>query len=392
MRLLCLFLCPFLLQAQAWVKVEDFSGSVRDDGIAVVVGTSVCVGTGADPSGYTGDFKVFDLISQHWFALPGNPLPVPRQYACGFATDTCFFVTCGQGSAGALTSTYRYSFAQLQWTAVSPKPGAGLMSPVCFQFNNKIILAGGKDSNERINHQVWEYDVLTDSWQQKNNFPFSPLWRSAGTVLNGTGYLLGGIDSVSRFSKFLYEYQPTSDKWVLKDSLPIAGGRAYQAMQGINNRLFVFGGFDSLNSYYNDAFSYDPLQMVWHPQPAMPTAPRKGGMSFGRGQHFFYSCGLLSNGIRLAETWMTDVPTGMQGAQSQTPIYCSPNPVTDSVSFSGSVSDGSHFAVYTLEGNRLLEGRINQEKVISMNEFSSGLYLLKIFTENKVMVFKIQKL
>lgn len=373
---------PLLLQSQAWVKLSDFPGSIRDDGIALVINNKAYVGTGADPAGFTGDFKVFDLLTQQWSDLPGGPLPEARQYACGFKTDTCFFVTCGQGVSGELNSTFRYSLAQQKWTALSAKPGGGLMSAVCFQFNSKIILAGGKGTNDRINHEVWEYDLTTDTWQKKNNLPFSPLWRSAAAVLNGSGYLLGGIDSSSRFSPRLYRYQPALDQWTLTDSLPVARGRAYHALQSINNRLFVFGGFDSLNTYYNDAFSYDPMQMVWHPLPAMSSAPRKGGMSFGSAQNFYYTCGILSNGVRLNETWMTDVPTSIFKNKIEKDIIVYPHPISEHFTIRSETSKLKQISLYSLQGALLMTFPLEITPLnISVPEFGKGLYLLKIETQ-----------
>lgn len=386
LRILIIF-CPLLLQAQAWVKLPNFASTKRDDGVAVVIDSKAYVGTGVDPGSATIDFRVLDLISNQWSSIPAMPFTTERQYACGFKTDTCFFVTCGIGPTGALTSTYRYSILNQNWLAVAPKPNAGLMSAVCFQFNNKIILAGGKGNNDIINHEVWEYDIANNSWQQKNKLPFSPLWRAAYSTLNGFGYLIGGVDSVGRFSPRLYRYSPNTDQWTLIDSIPVARGLAYQAMQAVNNRLFIFGGFDSLNTYHNDAFIYDPPTAKWIPAPALPAAPRKGGMSFSFGQNFYYTCGILADGDRQTETWMTDVPTGISEILNEK-HECSvfPNPIKDEFKITTTNFTIEKISIYSLQGALLKELQFDPNNAsVSVSHLETGLYILKI--ENKTGEF-----
>lgn len=379
-----------LCYSQAWLKLPNYTGSIRDDGIAVVLGNKAYVGNGLDPISEMIDFKVFDFNTQQWSAMQHMPFTTERQYACGFGNDTALFVTCGAGPTGALTSTWRYSITHQNWTAVAPKPGKGVMAGACFQFGNKIILAGGKGNNDSINYRVWEYDLVNNTWQQKNNFPFTPVWRGAYTTLNGYGYLLGGVDSVSRFSKRLYRYTPSTDQWQLYDSMPVSQGRAYNAMQGINKRLFMFGGFDSLKTFYNDAYVYDPQTKVWHAAPALPAEGRKGGMSFSDGQNFYYTCGFTSAGIRLNETWMTGVPMGInESLQGNEDILVYPQPVSSLFTIKLKNYIAARLSIYSLQAEVLHEQILEQETTdISVSNFEAGIYLLKIQTEQANVYYR----
>lgn len=372
-------LFPTLVFSQAWVKLADYAGTRRDDGVAVVIDNKAYVGTGADQFNYTTDFFRFDLVSHQWSAIQSMPPNSERQYASAFKSDSCFYVSCGLGINGALNSTYRYNLALNTWSLVAPKPNAGLMSAACFQFGNKVILAGGKGNNDVINHEVWEYDLQNNSWLQKNNTPFSPLWRSAYSTFNGIGYLSGGVDSTSRFSKRLYQYTPTTDQWLLIDSMPIARGRAYAAMQTINNRLFIFGGFDSLNVYHNDAFLYDISSSTWIPAPAMPAEARKGGMSFISGRNFYYTCGINANGIRLNETWMTDVPLEVleNSKDVKVNIYCDAN--LELLQVSSLENKITSIEIFDCQAKRLKLTTANDQVIqLSVSDLEKGIYFLRI--------------
>ncbi len=381
--------------SQAWLKLPDFPGSIRDDGVACVIGNKAYVGTGVDPGSATIDFKVFDFTNQQWSTIPNMPITTERQYACAFATDTALYVTCGLGANGALSSTYKYSLQHQSWKAMAPKPGRGLMSAVCFQFGNKIILAGGKGNNDTINHQVWQYDISNDTWSQKNNFPFSPKWRAAYCTVGTEGYLLGGIDSTSRFSKHLYRYDFQTDVWQLFDSMPLLRGRAYQAMQARGNNLVVFGGFDSLNTYYNDTYIYNTSTKGWDAAATLPAGPRKGGMSFSDGQNFYYTCGITSSGIRLNETWMTNMPLGVEENYTYTDrLIAYPNPSQEFLNLQFENDAPKVITLYDIAGNTVLENACSCGfQSIDVSNYNYGLYFLSVQyangkTESKKILVK----
>lgn len=395
LRLFFIFLLSSTLAiSQAWVKLADFPGSIRDDGVAIVIGDKAFIGSGLDPASETIDFKVFQMNTQQWSSIPNMPLTTERQYACAFGSDTSFYITCGLHQGKSLASTYRYSVSRQVWTSAAAKPGKGVMAATVFQFGEKIILAGGKGDNDSINYQVWEYSLTNNTWQQKNNFPFSPVWRAASATLNGYGYLLGGIDSASRFSKLLYRYNSASEQWVLYDSLPLPFGRAYSAMQGINNRLFIFGGYDSLQNYYNEAIIYEPLTKQWIPAPALPAAGRKGGMSFGDSHHFYYSCGILQNGIRLKETWMTDVPLALQKNSDNQSTAPFPNPASTliTVKWHGDGTNEATIQVFDMTGHLVLQ-TITRDCVmrIDISDLDAGLYSLSLCSDSENATYRFIK-
>jgi N-acetylneuraminic acid mutarotase len=47
-------------------------------------------------------------------------------------------------------------------------------------YNGKMYIFGGADNNSPgLLNDLWEYDITTDSWAQKNSAPFSRADHSA---------------------------------------------------------------------------------------------------------------------------------------------------------------------------------------------------------------------
>jgi hypothetical protein len=167
--------------------------------------------------------------------------------------------------------------------------------------------------------------------------------------------------------------------------MPVTQGRAYNAMQGINNRLFMFGGFDSLKTFYNDAFNYDPQTKVWHAAHALPAAPRKGGMSFGYGQNFYYTCGFLANGIRLNETWMTGVPLGIETeVLTKNTVSLFPNPAQTKITLKFENEHQKIIQLFGSDGGLVLESVCESTlQQIDLLNVKPGIYFVRITSENE---------
>ena len=379
-RTILLIISPIVVTAQAFVQLGDFPGGKRDDGVAVVLNGKAYFGTGLhDFFSATIDYRVLDLQTDVWSTMQDMPHTTERQYACAFTGTNSFYITLGTGVGGALTSTYRYNVNSNDWTQMASKPGAGLIGAVSLQFNDKVIIAGGKFNDGKLNREVWQYDIPSNNWTQKNNFPFVPVWRASAAVNDGTGYLLFGIDSADKFQRVLYGYDVANDTWTSVSTFPLAQGRAYAAMQSHNKRLFVFGGMDSLQNYYNDSWYFDPAVPLWFQGPLLPGAGRRGGMSCGSAEFFYYTCGLAKNG-RLAETWKTDVPAAISNHLNEQTIEVYPNPFNEQLFIVAGTAEFK-WKLCNAQGQLVLQGESKATNLTDCSQLSRGLYLLTIESE-----------
>lgn len=382
-----------LLSGQAWLQLADFPGTKRDDGIAVTVGNKAFFGTGLQEWNATNDFRVLDLTTYGWSIIPTLPATKERQYACAFTGNECFYVFGGDGVGGALNDVFKFNVTTSVWTAHSSKPGNGLIGASCMNFGDKVIISGGKFQNGKVSNEVWEYTLSSDSWQQKNNLPFAGRWRASATVLNNTGYLLFGRDTGGSYRKELYNYQPGNDQWTKIMDFPQGLGRSYATLQTAKNKLILFGGIDTSGTYYKDIWYFDPAGSVWLQGPDLPAPGRKGGLSCSNGDVFLYSCGLGPGEQRLTETWMTDIPVGIEKNSPLHVFSLHPNPCKDRlwIQLSKQVAQDKtiYYTLSDLRGKEIFAGRpLLQNEELDLSILTDGLYLLNFFSGERLLEVK----
>jgi N-acetylneuraminic acid mutarotase len=282
---------------------------------------------------------------------------------------------------GARNDLYKYDVFAETWTAMSAKPGGGLIGAVCMPFGDKIIISGGKFQSGKPSAEVWEYSLSSDSWQQKNNYPFAGRWRASATVLNGLGYLLFGSDSSGSYRKELYRYEPVNDNWTQLGDFPTGTGRMYAALGVANSKLFLFGGYDSLGVFYKDLWYYTEATDNWLQGPNLPSTGRRGGMSCTTGDKFYYSCGLGEGPMRLRETWMTDIPLGISGENRSTEIKIYPNPANDKIHIWLSENNNKTLSYRhcTIYGHYSELKELNDFE-IDLSSWKAGIYFIEFYS------------
>lgn len=382
---------------QSWYRISDFPITKRDDGVGVIVNNKAYFGTGLQEGfSITGNFAILDLSTQTWSNTSNMPNGTERQYACAFAGPNCFYVFGGEAGGYALNTLYKYDISTNTWGNKSSKPGNGLNGASCMPFGDKVIFVGGKDDIGTVHDEVWEYSISQDAWTQKNNIPFGGRWRASASTLNNSGYLLFGRDNNGSFRKELLKYNPVNDTWTSIMDFPQPKGRAYAALQTINNKLILYGGYDTTNAYYNDAWLYDEAQNSWSLEASMPSFGRKGGMSCSANGKFYYSCGINQQDRRLNETWVLDVPLGIDEKNKTSTFSLFPNPFTDFIYVSG-INEKPKIYSYTIHdlmGNDILSKKNIDGGFFEINtqEIRSGIYILRLFsTGNLIGVIKIVK-
>jgi len=379
------------LAAQTWTQLPDFPNTERDDGVAVHLNGKAYFGTGL-LAGFTlgNDFYAYDLVANSWSPIAAMPNGLDRQYACAFSHLNSFYVFSGSGYSNAVfTDLYRYDVATNTWTVLAAKPGNGLIGASCLEYGDKIIIVGGKFQNGTVSDEVWEYTISTNTWLQKNNFPFGGRWRASASVLNGVGYLLFGRDNNQSFRKEMYSYNHATDVWTKVMDFPQPKGRAYSALRTTTGKLVMFGGYDTLNTYYNDVWYYNDVSGTWNAGPTLPSAGRKGGMSFANGDKFYYSCGINVSDTRLKETWMIDVPVGLKENISDIKFSVYPNPCSDKL-FIDALSDDLNysFEITDIASKVILSQQNKNSNSIDISDLERGIYFLKVMDGNTILATK----
>lgn len=388
--------CNFLI-SQSWVQLSDFPSTKRDDGVAITVNNKAYFGTGVQEGwSATRNFFVLDVLTHAWDSIADMPLGSQRQYACIFKGSNCFYVFGGDGIGGPLNSMYKYSIHSNSWTQVASKPGNGLIGAACFEFGDKIIIAGGKFYGEGpVSNEVWEYTISSDTWVQKKDLPFAGRWRAGSTVLNQKGYLIFGRDNNESFRKELYRYVPQNDEWTKVMDYPHSIGRAYSSLQCLNDKLILFGGYDTLGTYYNEVRTYDDEILTWTQTTTLPSYGRKGGMFCVAGNNYIYSCGINKQDVRLKETWLFELPYDLKSSKLKPVFSVWPNPAHEQVTiqFSNQFAfEDFRCSLINSQGQELYQSAFQNSLfapyTMDIRSLSEGVYFLKLFLANELIEVK----
>ena len=84
--------------------------------------------------------------------------------------------------------------------------------------DNKVYLFGGI-KNGAITNECWEYDLDTDSWQQKAPMP-KGLNRIVSLLVGNKIYVFGGFDSTGTWNRYCYIYDITTNSWAQGWQIP----------------------------------------------------------------------------------------------------------------------------------------------------------------------------
>jgi hypothetical protein len=382
---------PALL-AQGWIQLPDFPAAGRDDGVCFVIGSKAWCGTGLQVGWIPGgDFYCLDLATETWSASASLPAGMERQYACGFSDGAHGYVVGGVDAPGTLLNdVWMYDPAGNNWTPKTAKPGTLLAASSSFVIGDTAYVVGGNNNlGVNASKEVWAYSFSGNTWTRKADTPFPGRWRASACTAGNKGYLAFGRDENGAFCNTAYEYQPLSDSWQQLPSFP-GMGRNYASMASDGTDLFVFGGIDTAGHCYDGICRYLFSGPSWTSPHPLPThVGRKGGMGFFANGSFYYTCGIDSAGTRLKETWKYGQPIGMEEMQENSVLKVYPNPSSGNLYLQAVQADGE-YKIYDT-GMRLLLFGEPKGNTINISELSKGLYFFQFQRDNHVYTTKFLK-
>jgi hypothetical protein len=153
------------------------------------------------------------------------------------------------------------------WTQKAHFPASPIRSATSFSIGSKGYILCGDNSYDAFvgqpTDEVWEFDPIANSWQQKADFPGGYRYRMF-SAYNGINAFVGFGDgpSVSNNDKRIWRYDSSNDTW---SELPEFPGvpRAYAIAFLINNNLFVGGGYIAEGASLIDFWKFDLQNNEW---------------------------------------------------------------------------------------------------------------------------------
>lgn len=364
----------FSCYAQNWKKIADFPGVERDDGASFVIGSRAYAGSGVVPFTPLRDFYSFDFKSQNWTSIAPLPNFQGRQYSAAFASSQYGFILGGI-STQFLNDLWRYNPISNQWQKMADLPAEGRGGSAAFVIDSFAYIIGGKTQNQQAISEVWAYNMNTDIWTKKADLP-QKRWRSAATTYQSKGYLIFGLDDSLNYSTEVYEYEPLNDQWTVFSAFP-DGGRNYVKAHTINNSLITIAGQDSASVFLNDCWKLDFTSKNWKEITPLPSAGRRGGMSFNDGFSIYYTTGLGDSGRRYVESWKFENPTALNEFSSASNLDIYPNPAND-VLYIDFALGSINFELINIKGERVKVGSLTSNSKIDLSDYQPGLYFLKL--------------
>lgn len=230
----------------AWTQKADYLGGPSYAATAFVIDNFVYVGSGTGP--FTFPFYKYDSTVNSWsnIALPPSGNLDGQSFTIG---DKGYFVT--------LFNTYEYHPASDNWITKSPPPITGMSWYSCFGTGDDGFILYPN------NIGFYEYEPTMDSWIIRDSFPGPLGGRVSSFPINGNPYILSGLGS--EWQGELWMYNISSELWEPKEEFP-GTSRRFSAVFSLNNMGYIGTGTNGTN--FNDFWRYTEEQASLDKQSA----------------------------------------------------------------------------------------------------------------------------
>ncbi len=379
--------------------------------------------------------------SQNYWMPKANLPGSPRYASVGFSIDSTGYIVGGQVSSSSYTNEmWALNPFTNTWVQKANFPGGSLYGLTAFVINGIAYVGNGHFINGTNTNNYYKYDPSTNTWTSVASFPGSARYGCGFFVLNGKGYVFGGTTG-SVYLKDLYEYDPMTNSWSQKASLP-GNERAHPVCFAVNGKGYVTTGKKAVGVYLNDTWEYDPATNTWSQKGNIANFGRTVAAGFTINGKGYCGSGVDTSGSELKDFWEYDpatgqwtqvatideatgrhgassfsifnrgyILTGLHGStymkdvweyfpnnsgvgiakQKEASFSVFPNPTTGMIYFSiNQNSKIKRLEIYDQLGKKVLFAKDISSNALDLSSLDNGLYFMKIFIDNKVVVKKIQ--
>ena len=209
----------------SWSQKSNFPGDGRNHPAMINVNDKIYVGCGSNNNGNLGDWWEYDITNdskKKKSDIPGNE----RHHPFYFGIDNYAYVGFGHGtlpgpgsnSSGSYiyNDFYRYNPSNDSWIQLNNFPSESRVAGTQFSYNNKgYILSGdGNDHGPLDTGEFWEYDPISDLWNQLPSHPGEAIWAPGNFVIGCDVYFLLGQNNnppTTTLPVAVYKYKLSSN-------------------------------------------------------------------------------------------------------------------------------------------------------------------------------------
>lgn len=250
-------------EKNAWAKKADFPGVARNGAVGFAVSEKGYMGTGYDGENKLNDFWQYSPESDTWKQV-SDFAGSPRYGAVAFSIGDKAYVGTGY-DGNHLKDFWEYDPANDTWTQKTSVGGGKRRDALAFVINSKGYICTGVD-NGSYETDFWEYAPETDSWTKKRSIAdvtdedydddYTTLTgiSKVGFAINGLGYMATG--GLSTTGTAVWEYDPVTDLWQQKTALE-GSARIDAAAFSLGDRAYITTGRSS-SYYFDDIWAFEP--------------------------------------------------------------------------------------------------------------------------------------
>lgn len=282
-----------------WTKKNSFPGEPRADVVQFQIGDKAYVGMGKDDSPYANplsDLWQYDLTKNVWTKksdFPGSH----RLGQSAFVINGKAYIVGGKASwndAPDKNELWEYDPQTDKWNRKADFLGPARYNAIGFERSGKGYFGGGenKEGFNIIHHSdLWEYNHISDSWNQKNDFKDDYSLRyvfNYGNDIYMSGFGIFRIGSI-------YKYNPVNDQWLVIEHTNFEGFPPSRPM--VINGLAYF-----LELYDQTIHTYDLINGSWQNDLNFKGLGRYNAVTFSFGNKGYIMMGADSNDY-LSDVW-----------------------------------------------------------------------------------------
>lgn len=242
----------------SWELVTDDFPIEINNGASFVIGEKAYFGFGSSNS-FTSDIYSYNFSNQnfeldHSFPETPNTSGVILDPVCFEYDGFGYLIGRGQSNWNS-KKMWKFDPMTQEWETIGNYACAGNAGMFHVILDERLIIGMGNENGYTFfdnRPDIWEYDLVNNSWSQKNDFPGVPRRDGISFTHNGKGYFGFGsqadpLTGESKFFSDLWEYDLDEDSWEKILDMPVPNKQELFAFK-IGNSLFFGGGNNGVSS------------------------------------------------------------------------------------------------------------------------------------------------
>jgi N-acetylneuraminic acid mutarotase len=257
------FITGIQAQTIVWKKLASLPETCSG-GDAVVLNNKIYFPAASHaPRSVTSDFYMFDVSANKWIKLANMP-EARGNLAVAEAAGKIYAI-----GGGFNRTNYEYTPESDTWQAVDSMPTARQHID-CGVINNKIYIIGGITSFKNITKMNEMYDTETNTWSEKTPIP-SLRNNPAIVAKDSLIYVIGGAgseDDIWKTTSAVECYNIKTDKWSTKSDFPFRIFKPGAVL--VKDKIVVLGGQDPSGVSLSTVLIYDEKNDSWEKTTPLP--------------------------------------------------------------------------------------------------------------------------